>query len=207
MELETACRLAPQDTSALYLLGISEKELDHRNRSMELFRKLTEIDPRDAEGHYLLGQDLLYFGRTDEAVAQWKTAVDLDPEHTEALYHLSRMLVEQDPQAAKAYRERVGKLKKIGQTTDRAEMLSFLAVSSAKAGKLAEAITQLQEAVDLCGDCRLRGDILKSLGLVYCHSGDLRNGETRLRQALELKPRDADIQKSLKMIETRAGPR
>ena len=174
---------------------------------MELFRKLTEIDPRDAEGHYLLGQDLLYFGRTSEAVAQWKTAVKLDPEHAEALYHLSRMLVEQDPQAAEAYGERVRTAKKKAQNTDRAKMLSVLAASSAKEGKLQQAITQLQEALDLCGDCPLRGDLLKSLGLTYCQAGDLSNGETRLRQALELKPRDADIRKSLKMIETRAGQR
>ena len=174
---------------------------------MELFRKLTEIEPRDAEGHYLLGQDLLYFGRTSEAVAQWKTAVKLDPEHAEALYHLSRMLVEQDPQAAEAYGERVRAAKKKAQNTDRAEMLSVLATSSAKAGKLPQAITQLQEALDLCGDCHLRGDLLKSLGLAYCHAGDLSNGETRLRQALELKPRDAAIQQSLKMIEAHARRR
>ena len=53
----------------------------------------------------------------------------------------------------------------------------------------------------------MRGDLLKSLGLVYCNAGDLKNGETRLRQALKLMPRDADIQKSLTVIETRVGGR
>ena len=174
---------------------------------MELFRKLTEVDPRDAEGHYLLGDDLLYFGRTKEAVAQWKTTVELDPEHAEALYHLSQILVEQDPQAAKAYRERVQTVKKKAQNADRAKMLSVLAASSSREGKLPQAIAQLQEALDLCGDCPLRGDLLKNLGLTYCHAGDLKNGETRLRQALKLMPRDAEIQKSLKMLGSRAEKR
>jgi tetratricopeptide (TPR) repeat protein len=206
-ELEIAWRLAPQDTSALYLLGISEKELGHRSRSLQLFQKLTEIDPRDAEGHYLMGDDLLYFGRKKEAIAQWKAAVELDPEHAEALYHLSQMLAEQDPQAAQAYRERVQTVKKKAQYADRAKMLSVLAANSAKEGNLQQAIKYLQEALELCGECSLRGDLLKSLGLVYCNAGDLKNGETRLRQALKLMPRDADIQKSLTVIETRVDGR
>jgi Flp pilus assembly protein TadD len=86
-------------------------------------------------------------------------------------------------------------------------MLSVLAANSANEGNLQQAIKYLQEALDLCGDCPQRGELLKSLGLTYCRAGDLRNGETRLRQALKLMPRDADIQKSLKLIATGADTR
>ncbi len=154
-----------------------------------------------------MGDDLLYFGRKKEAIAKWKAAVELDPEHAEALYHLSQMLAEQDPQAARVYRERVQTVKKKAQYSDRAKMLSVLAENSAKEGNLQQAIKYLQEALEFCVECSLRGDLLKNLGLAYSHAGDLKNGATLLRQALQLKPNDAEIEKSLKMIDTRADER
>ena len=53
----------------------------------------------------------------------------------------------------------------------------------------------------MCQDCRSRADLHKNLGLIYCRSGDLDNGERELRLALKLKPKDADVLNALATVE------
>ena len=85
---------------------------------------------------------------------------------------------------------------------DRAESLANIAVRTAKSRDWLKAVAQLKEALQLCGECRIRADLHKNLGLVYCHSGDLVNGERELRTALSMKPFDPDIQQALEVIES-----
>jgi hypothetical protein len=40
------------------------------------------------------------------------------------------------------------------------------------------------------------------LGLIYCRSGDLKNGEEQLRLALKITPNDPDSIRALGVIET-----
>ena len=77
-----------------------------------------------------------------------------------------------------------------------------LVIASLKKSESEQAIAELKEALEICQDCRSRGDLHKNLGLIYGRSGDLEHAEQQLRLALELKPNDADILKSLKIIET-----
>jgi hypothetical protein len=61
-------------------------------------------------------------------------------------------------------------------------------------------VAHLKEALQVCGQCKSLGTIHKNLGLIYCRSGDLRNGEEQLRLALKIKPNDPDVMKALQVI-------
>jgi hypothetical protein len=46
----------------------------------------------------------------------------------------------------------------------------------------------------------------KDLGLIYCHSGDYKNGRTELLEAQKMSPADEDIKKSLNLLQQQARP-
>ncbi|MFN7541645.1 MAG: hypothetical protein ACK5TN_02465, partial [Acidobacteriota bacterium] len=61
----------------------------------------------------------------------------------------------------------------------------------------------LEEAIQLCGDCRADGDLAKNLGLVLAKSGDMQRAELELRKARAKKPGDIEIVRALEMIRLR----
>ena len=84
--------------------------------------------------------------------------------------------------------------------TDQAGTLSNFALASAAAHDVQQAVSQLREAIEVCGECSRRGDLHKNLGLIYCRSGDLENGVQQLKLAQKLIPADSDVVKSLQII-------
>jgi hypothetical protein len=63
-----------------------------------------------------------------------------------------------------------------------------------------EAIRQLKEAIQVCGDCAVKADLHKNLGLIHCQAGDIDSGEKELRLAKADKPADPDIARALTLI-------
>ncbi len=65
---------------------------------------------------------------------------------------------------------------KIYKTTnsimDRAQTLGNFALASADAHDWPQAIAQLKEALQVCGDCSALPILHKDLGLIYCRAGD-----------------------------------
>ena len=183
------------------LLAVTEKQLDNAARSAELLRQVVILDPKNTDAHYLLGQDLAKLGKESDAVAEWKKTTELDPEHAKALYNLARRLGQIDPAAAKPYQERFVELQKKRRITERADTLGNFALAAASARDSNQAVAQLEEAVEVCGDCRSKGDLHKNLGLIYCRSGNLEKGERELRIAGGLKPDDPDVKKSLEILQ------
>src|SRR5207247_9896489 len=106
-ELETACRLTPENAPALYLLGLVEKQSNNIPRAIEALERAVQLEPSNADARHLLATSLLRAGRTRDAVTQWEKAVTLNPEHGEALYNLSRALRDQDPAKAQLHLKRL----------------------------------------------------------------------------------------------------
>jgi Flp pilus assembly protein TadD len=79
--------------------------------------------------------------------------------------------------------------------------LGNFALAAAGARDWNQAVAQLEEAVEVCGNCRSKADLHKNLGLIYCRSGNLEKGERELRTAQSLKAGDPDITKSLRIID------
>ena len=67
-----------------------------------------------------------------------------------------------------------------------------------------QAIAQLKQAIEICGSCSAQPQIHKDLGLIYYHSGDLKNGRAELLVAQKQAPGDEDVTKSLRLLEGRA---
>jgi Tfp pilus assembly protein PilF len=114
---------------------------------------------------------------------------------------LARALARSHPAESRALQQRFQDLQSGKQTAERAETLANSAIGAAASNDWPKAIAQLKEALDVCGECRSRAGLHKSLGLIYCRSGDLANGERELRLAMNDLPADAEILNSLEVIE------
>lgn len=73
-----------------------------------------------------------------------------------------------------------------------------LALASANAHDWPGAISQLKEALQICGKCRESPLLHKNLGLIYRRSGEFKNGRVELLAAQ--KPSPADAAKSLRLL-------
>jgi tetratricopeptide (TPR) repeat protein len=200
-ELDEAIRLEPNYPGALYLRAMIDKQGGNPAGATKLLEKVTTLDPHNSDALYMLGQNLAKLGRNQEAVARWKQALGVNPDHAEALYNLSRALGKSNPAEARQYQARFTELQQKRQITDRAETLGNFAIASAAAHDWQQAIAQFREALDVCGDCRSRGDLHKDLGLIYCRSGDFKDGLAELLQAKKIKPADPDIEQALRVIQ------
>jgi len=182
-ELETATRLNPQYAEAWYLLGLIEKSAGNAALSVEMLQKAAAITPKNPDMLFVLGQQLLHTGDRAGAIAQWRKVLEIDPNYGKALYNLYRQLAQSDPAEAKRLQGRFEGLQAQNRIMDRAQTLGNFALSSAAAHDWPEAIAQLKEALQLCGNCSARAQLHKDLGLIYCHSGDLKNGLVELLEA------------------------
>ena len=200
-ELQEACRLDPQTADPFYRLGIAQRELHRYAAAAASFRRALELNPRNADAAYLLGQSLQASGKTQEALQAWKRALQIDPNHSRALYSLFRTISKTNPAEAARYRSTLKKQQQEKGATERARTLSNFGLAAAKSGNWKQAIAQLREAIQVCGDCPSRAVLHKNLGLTQCRAGDLDGGEKELQLALQELPNDPEILKALTMLE------
>ena len=200
-QLETAVRLQPNFASALYFLALTERQDNRVERAMELLQKVVVLQPDNADGQYLLGQYLEGAGKTTDAIAHWKLALHADPNQSEALYNLARTLNKlHDPEAVQ-YQDRFDTLQKNQQVTDRVGQLGNFAIQAANAQNWPQALEQMKEALALCGRCGEAAHLHRNLGLMYCRTGNLKDGEKELQAALDLDPNDADAKKAISALQ------
>jgi Flp pilus assembly protein TadD len=199
-DLESASRLAPQMPEPFYFLALIEKQADNQARAVALLRTVVKLQPRNAGAWFLLGQSLQAGSQNDAAIAAWKQAVEIEPENSRALFNLARAVKTTDPEESARLMARYREVQKTRNIVDQAGTLGNDALAAGKAHDWPEAISQFHKAIDLCGNCPLKPDLHKKLGLTYCQMGDLDKGEKELRLAQGLKPADPDIERALGRI-------
>jgi len=200
-ELQTAIRLQPNYASALYFLALTAKQENQVERSTELLQKAIALQPDNADAQYLLGQNLEHSGDSLAAIQHWKAAVQADPSHSQALYNLAKSLNKIHDPEAKQYQDRFDALQKSQQIADRVSQLGNFALEAANAQNWPQAIEQMNEAIQLCGDCAQSAHLHKNLGFFYGRTGNIGEAKKELRTALQLAPNDADAQNGLAMLE------
>jgi len=200
-ELDEATQLDPNSADAWYLLGMIARQAGNTDGSIQNFEKALAANPQNAEALFLLGQELVRKGDTAGAVEKWRKAIEIRPQYSEAYYNLSRLLMKSDPEEAKKLQARFQELQAQQHIMDRAQTLGNFALASADAHDWPQAVGQLKEAIEVCGKCSALPQLHKDLGLIYCHSGDLRDGKTELLEAQTLLPADEDVKKALRLLE------
>jgi tetratricopeptide (TPR) repeat protein len=201
-ELATAIRLQPDYANALYFLALTAKQENQPQRSTELLQRVVALQPDNADAQYLLGQNLEHSGDNLAAIQHWKAAVQADPNHSQALYNLAKSLNKIHDADAKRYQDRFEALQKSQQIADRVSELGNFALEAANAQNWPQAVEQMNEAIQLCGNCQQSAHLHKNLGLFYGRTGNIGEAKKELRTALQLAPNDADAQNALAMLES-----
>jgi tetratricopeptide (TPR) repeat protein len=201
LELKTAIRLQADYANALYFLALTAKQENQPERSTELLRGVIVLQPDNADAQYLLGQNLEHSGDNSAAIQHWKAAVQADPNHSQALYNLAKALNRVNDPDAKQYQDRFDALHKNQQIADRVSELGNFALEAANAQNWPQAVEQMSEAIQLCGNCSQSAHLHKNLGLFYGRTGNIGEAKKELRTALQLAPNDADAQSALAMLE------
>jgi tetratricopeptide (TPR) repeat protein len=200
-ELKTAIRLQPNYGSALYFLALTARQENQVERSTVLLQKVIALQPDNADAQYLLGQNLEHSGDSLAAIQHWKAAVRADPNHSQGLYNLAKSLNKIHDPEAKQYQDRFDALQKSQQIADRVSQLGNFALEAANAQNWPQAVEQMNEAIQLCGNCPQSAHLHKNLGFFYGRTGNIGEAKKELRTALELAPNDADAQNALAMLE------
>jgi tetratricopeptide (TPR) repeat protein len=200
-ELTTAVRLQPNYVGALYFLALTTRQENQPERSTELLRKVVQIQPENADAQYLLGQELDHLGDHQAAIEHWKAALQADPNYSQALFNLAKSLGKTHDPGAKQYQDRFDSLQREQQRADRVSELGNLAIEAANAKNWPHALQQMNEAIQLCGNCPQSAHLHKNLGLFYGRAGNIDEARRELRTALELEPNDTDARNALVALE------
>ena len=200
-ELDESLRLEPNHAPALYFLALAAKQDNDLDRSTQLFERVIALQPGNPDAQFLLGQNLEHQGKTAEAVAHWKLALQADPNYSQALYNLARALRKSNDPQAQQYQDRYETLQKNQQITDRVQQLGNFALEASNAQNWPQAFAQMQEALELCGQCSEAAHLHKNLGMMYVRTGKLDQAQKELDTALRLNPDDNDAKQGLAAIQ------
>lgn len=201
-ELEAATKLDAGATESWYLLGLIARQAGDTDAAIRQFSQAVTLKPDYADARYMLGRELLHKGDSAGAVEQWRKAIEIQPDYGEALYNLARLLAKTDPEEAKRLQSRFDDLQAQKHVMDRAQTLGNFALASAEAHDWPQAIAQLKEGIALCKDCSALPLLHKDLGLIYCRSGELKNGRAELLVAQKLSPADPDVAQALRVLDS-----
>ena len=199
-ELESASRIAPPMPEPYYFLAVIEKQAGHYEHAAALLQTVVKLQPRNATAWHMLGQSLEYESQTQAAIAAWRQAVAIEPDYSQALWSLARAVKPTDPREAARLMSRYNEVQRKSHIVDQAGMLGNDALAAGTAHDWPEAISRFRKAIEVCGDCSIKADLHKKLGLTDCQMGDIDNGEKELRLAQALKPGDPDVKRALEKI-------
>jgi hypothetical protein len=77
--------------------------------------------------------------------------------------------------------------------------------AAANAQNWPQAVEQMKEAIQLCGQCAESAHLHRNLGLIYCRTGNAHDGEKELRATLQIDSHDEDA-KALALLENVSKP-
>jgi tetratricopeptide (TPR) repeat protein len=199
-DFETATQLVPQMPEPRYFLALVDKQEGKFPLAAALLEETVKLQPRNVMAWYLLGQCYEQQSETGKAVAAWRQAIAIDPNFSQALFGLAHALRATDRAESEKFMARYVDIQKQRHILDSASTLANNGVVAASAHDWSEATRQLNAAIAECGDCALKADLLKKLGLIHCQAGDLNDAEKELLAAQAIRPADLEIQRALELI-------
>jgi tetratricopeptide (TPR) repeat protein len=201
----TATQLDPHLAKAWYYWATSEMQRDNYAKASELLEHAIRIEPENTTDLRLLGQCFIYQSRHSAAVEAWKRVLAIDPDDPKTTYLLSQALRWSDPVESRRLLVRFHSMHDRQEQIDRQmELIKSLGnqgIEAMKQQNWPSAKNFFKQAISMCDQCTILGDLEKNLGLAACHSWDLDTGQQELTEALKLKPMDSDIVVALQWIQ------
>jgi tetratricopeptide (TPR) repeat protein len=179
-----ALRFAPDDPSAIHLLGVVALGRGDLTRAAEMIRQALRLRPDFADAHLNLGNVLLDSGQRREAVESYRRAIALTPGKAMAHSNLARVLNELGESEAAIDSARTAIQLEPAMTAGHLN----LAAALAKANRFAEAETAYLRAAMLEP---ARAETHRDLGAVLTELDRLDEALVCFDRALALKPDDA----------------
>lgn len=186
-----AITLAPQHTNALFNLGVLLFCQDQPGEATRTLLKLLELEPNHADGIFYLGLLSDKMGDSGNAIELINHAISLAPD--QPIYHLNLALIYDRAGAP----EQTIKHMQIAATLPiphTATILGEIALLYAKLGKIAEAFSYANEALQLNPEL-FSGHL--ALGLANYSSGNEEAAIACYQQAIRLMPDNATIHSDL----------
>lgn len=196
-EAALAVRYTPGNADALYLLAVLEHD---PAQSTRLLKQVVALRPNEADARALLASHLFQQGDSAGARQQWQQALRLHPDLPQALYGMARLLQQQNDPAAANYLQRFHATQQQQKTLDRVHALGNFAISAAQQGHWDEAVSDMKQALQLCGACPEQEHLHKNFGLLLYRKGDHAASIAELRRAYALDPHDPDVVRSLQIL-------
>ena len=184
VEAEAICRrlveLHPDDPRAHHMLGLVLIDEVHPEAAMICFREAIRLDPEYWRSHNNLGMILADLGRRDEAIVHLHRVLELNPDNNDVLLNLVRLYsFEEDFEEGMPYLERLHQ-----RLPDDARVWNSMGTYSHAQGRMADAIREIQRAVDL--DPELT-QARVNLAHLLVEKGDLAKGWAEYDARLKLK--------------------
>jgi tetratricopeptide (TPR) repeat protein len=204
-DLSTATQQDPHLAKAWYYWATLEMQRDNYAKASGLLEHAIRIEPENTTYLTLLGQCLTYQSRHAAAVEAWRRVLAIDPDDPKTTYLLSQALRRSDPTESSRLLARFHSMHdrqdQIDRQMESIKILGNRGVEAMHQQDWPSAMNYFKQAISMCGQCTILGDLEKNLGLAACHSWDLDTGQRELTEALRLKPADSDIVVALRWIQ------
>lgn len=180
-----------------HALGLQHRWLE----ALPVLEDAVRLDEDDAQARHYLGQSLSALGRHESAITHLQRAVDSSPSYAEAHGDLAIALatIDRVDDALVHFREaaRLNPRSAVGWT-NLATALNHAGASAAEAGRYAEAVAWLEEAIAIQPsliEARL------NLGAVHVRRGDVAAALEAYRDARVRDPGNADLARRIALLE------
>jgi Flp pilus assembly protein TadD len=194
---KTAIALDPQYAEAQSNLGVLYGQQGNPAEAERLFVEATENNPQYSQAFANLGLIQASQGRLPEAATTLARAVQLDA-HNIAAFTAYGMVLQRLGHSS----EGLAAFRKVVELQPQSpEAHLNLGSAFADTQDWPQAIAQLKQAIETCGNCSALPQLHKELGLIYYHSGDRKNGRAELLVAQKEAPEDEEIIRSLRLLE------
>ncbi|MCG9126844.1 tetratricopeptide repeat protein [Candidatus Poribacteria bacterium] len=202
--LQNVITLDPDYTAAQYNLAVAHLKLENYSRALDNLQKTISLDPRNKEAHHSLALTFLGLGQLDSARNAARESLSIDPNYQPANTLLEAIDPTYNTNPAKINVEEIDTSTQDTDSTQvpqpRHEAHNATAIAYLDAGKLDDAISEFQKAIDLTPDYT---DAHCGLAKAYFQNGQLDEAESSIQEALRIDQNSQEAKQLLDEIEAK----
>lgn len=174
-------------------LGIAFKSKGEISKSLEVNKKVLEIDPKDPEAHYNIGNTFKLLDNFEEAKNSYKNAIKINPNYFQAYNNLGSLFHDN-----KKFNEAQNNYKKvISLNPNFAEAFNNLGVTLKELGNLDEAEENYKKAISLKTNYF---EAYNNLGILLREQKRFKESENNYKKAIEINPNFAEAYSNLGIL-------